>query len=286
MSVATYAAAQLLRVLPRVQITRVVGKLADSSIPAPLSKLVVGLFTKAYDVNVGESVQPSGAFDSFDAFFTRELGPGARPECASAAAIVSPADGRLDAAGPIADGGEFLVKGRPYSAGELLGSEEEATRYRGGQFFIVYLSPRDYHRVHAPVGGTIQRVRSMPGDLFPVNAIGERHIRSLFSINRRVAIPIDSTHHGRVTVVMVGAMIVGRITVTGIEDRDIAVGTHTFSPARAVERSGEVGVFHLGSTAVVFLEKGAPTLSHAFGPIRLGAPMHSIANGSRNGSSS
>lgn len=286
MSVATYAAAQLLRVLPRVQITRAVGKLADSSIPAPLSKLVVGLFTKAYDVNVGESVQPSGAFDSFDAFFTRELVPGARPECSSPTAIVSPADGRLDAAGPVAEGGEFFVKGRPYSAAELLGSEEEAARYRGGQFFIVYLSPRDYHRVHAPVAGTIHRVRSMPGDLFPVNSIGERHIRSLFSINRRVAIPIDSEHHGRVTVVMVGAMIVGRITVTGIDDRDVAVGTHSFEPPRAVERSGEVGVFHLGSTAVVFLEKGAPTLSHAFGPIRLGAPMHQLSNAPRNGTSS
>jgi phosphatidylserine decarboxylase len=276
MSVATYAAAQILRVLPRVPITRAVGRLADASIPSSLSKLVVGLFTKAYDVNVEESVRPDGAFDSFDAFFTRALVPGARPECPSPSAIVSPADGRLDAAGDIAAHGEFFVKGRRYSAAELLGSDQEAARYRGGQFFIVYLSPRDYHRVHAPVGGTIRRVRSMPGDLFPVNSIGERHIRSLFSINRRVAIPIESTEHGLVTGVMVGAMIVGRITVTGIDERDVSVGTHTFDSPRSVARGDEIGVFHLGSTAVVFLEKPSPRLDAPFGSIRLGAPLHSI----------
>ena len=289
MSVATYAAAQLLRVLPRVQITRVVGKLADASIPPQLSKLVVGLFTKAYDVNVGESVRPPGAFDSFDAFFTRALVAGARPECPSQSAIVSPSDGRLDAGGDITEGGSFQVKGRPYSAAELLGSEVEAARYSGGQFFIVYLSPRDYHRVHAPVAGTISRVRSMPGDLFPVNSIGERHIRSLFSINRRVAIPIDSPDHGRVTVVMVGAMIVGRITVTGIEERDVSPGTHVYPEPRVVARGDEIGVFHLGSTAVVFLEKGSTKLTHPLGGIRLGAPVHALSpegDGAPTGSSS
>ncbi|NUP11759.1 MAG: phosphatidylserine decarboxylase [Polyangiaceae bacterium] len=276
MSVATYAAAQLLRVLPRVRITRAVGKLADARIPAPLSKAVVGLFVRAYAVDLTEAIRPDGAFESFDAFFTRELVPGARPACDHPNAIVSPADGRLDALGPVERGGLLRVKGREYSAAELLGDANEAEQYIGGSFAVVYLSPRDYHRVHAPVGGVVSTIRSMPGDLFPVNSIGERHVPSLFSINRRVAIPIDNPQLGRITVVMVGAMIVGRITVIGVDERDVSVGVHDLSPARAIERGDEIGIFHLGSTAVVFAPKGAPVIERPTGVIRLGEALHAV----------
>jgi phosphatidylserine decarboxylase len=274
MSVATFAAAQLLRVLPRVPITRAVGRLADARIPAPLSKAVVNIFSRAYNVDLGEAVRPDGAFDSFDAFFTRTLVEGARPICADPTAIVSPSDGRLEDLGPVSSDGRFRIKGRPYVAAELLGDATEAKRYEGGQYAIIYLSPRDYHRVHAPVGGTIGTVRSMPGDLFPVNSIGEEHVPSLFSINRRVAIVIDSETHGRVTVVMVGAMIVGRITVSVIDERDVPLGVHAIAPARPVERGGEIGIFHLGSTAVIFFEPGVRGLDRAPGPIRLGEALH------------
>jgi len=217
-----------------------------------------------------------GAYESFDAFFTRQLLPGQRPACVSERAIVSPADGNLAALGPVALDGRMTVKGRPYSAAELLGDPREVDRYLGGQFCVVYLSPRDYHRVHAPVAGEIRVVRSLPGDLYPVNSIGEQHVPSLFSINRRVAIPIDSEMWGRVTVVMVGAMIVGRITVSGIDEHDVSVGNHAMQPIRRVERSDEIGVFHLGSTAVVFFPPGAPTIDRPTGPIRLGEALHSV----------
>ncbi len=166
-------------------------------------------------------------------------------------------------------------KGARTAPTKLLGDRAEAAQYEGGSFAVVYLSPRDYHRVHAPVGGTIGTIRSMPGDLYPVNAIGERHVPSLFSINRRVAIPIDSDKHGRVTVVMVGAMIVGRITVSVLPDRDVAIGTHAISPPVRVERGDEVGVFHLGSTAVVFVRPGVPRgeLARALGAVRLGEEL-------------
>src|SRR4029077_6817982 len=148
-------------------------------------------------------------------------------------------------------------------------------RYEGGQFAIVYLSPRDYHRVHAPVAGQITRIRSLPGDYFPVNSIGERHVDSLFSTNRRVAIVIDTPAKGRVTVVMVGAMIVGRITVSAIDARDVPRGNHRIDPPFAIARGDEVGVFHLGSTAVVFVEKGvAPAWRGLSGRrIRMGEPL-------------
>jgi phosphatidylserine decarboxylase len=274
MSVATYAAAQLLRVLPRVRITRAVGKLADARIPSPVSKAVVGLFVRAYDVDLGEAIRPDGAFESFDAFFTRRLVPGARPMTDDASVLVSPADGRLDAYGPVEHGGRIVVKGRPYRVDELVGDADDARRYDGGQYFVVYLSPRDYHRVHAPVGGRISLVRSLPGDLYPVNAIGERHVPQLFAKNRRVAIPIDTASQGRVTVVMVGAMIVGRITVSCLDAHDVPLGNHDLAKPHVVERGEEIGIFHLGSTAVVFVEKGTPAIDHPFGVVRLGAALH------------
>jgi len=147
---------------------------------------------------------------------------------------------------------------------DLVGDPAEAARYEGGQFAIVYLSPRDYHRVHAPIGGRITRVRSLPGDYFPVNSIGERHVPSLFSTNRRVAIVVDTASRGRVTVVMVGAMIVGRITVSAVDARDVPLGDHVIDPPLAVACGDEIGMFHLGSTAVVFVEKGrSPPLRSA-----------------------
>jgi phosphatidylserine decarboxylase len=274
MTVATYAAAQILRVLPRARITRAVGRLCDVRLPAPVSAAVVGLYVKAYQVELAEAVVPEGAFPSFDAFFTRPLRQGARPLCSDPNAIVSPSDGRIESIGPVDETGSFQIKGRHYSAVDLVGDAADAARYHGGQFAVVYLSPRDYHRVHAPAAGAIPLVRSMPGDLYPVNAIGERHIPSLFARNRRVAIVIDTPSLGRVTVVMVGAMIVGRITVTAVAGRDVPIGTHRVDPPLAVERGDEIGIFHLGSTAVVFVEPGvAGRFQAAIGPIRLGEPL-------------
>jgi phosphatidylserine decarboxylase len=157
----------------------------------------------------------------------------------------------------------------------------DARRYHGGQFAVVYLSPRDYHRVHAPVSGRVTVVRSMPGDLYPVNSIGERHVPSLFATNRRVAIVIDTERQGKVTVTMVGAMIVGRITVTGVEGRDVPLGTHVLEPPRRVARGDEIGIFHLGSTAVVFVEPGASPWSRSIGPVLLGEPLVAVGGGAR-----
>jgi phosphatidylserine decarboxylase len=202
-------------------------------------------------------VPPAGSFPSFDAFFTRPLRAGARPLAPDPATFVSPADGRLEDAGPVSAGGRLTIKGRPYAVADLVGDPAEVARYEGGQYAIVYLSPRDYHRVHAPIAGKITLIRSLPGDLYPVNSIGERHVPSLFSTNRRVAIVIDTPDHGRVTVVMVGAMIVGRITVSAVAARDVPLGHHVVEPGLPVGRGDEIGMFHLGSTAVVFAEKGA-----------------------------
>ena len=259
MSALTYAAANVLRLLPRASIGRAMGQLADIRWTPSLGRAVVGAYSRVYDVQLQEAAQSSG-WPSFDAFFTRPLKDGARVIDAAADAVVSPADGRLDSLGVIDARSAFVVKGRPYSVEELVGDAEEAKRYRGGLGCVVYLSPRDYHRVHSPVEGEIRTIRSLPGDYFPVNEMGVAHFPNLFARNRRVAITIDTPAAvglGRVTVVMVAAMIVGRITVSGVEGRDVPMGVHTPRPARPVRRGEEIGMFHLGSTAVVFFEERA-----------------------------
>ena len=272
MTVATYAAAQVLRVLPRTSITRAVGRLCDAHLPTPLVNAAVGLYVRAYRVNLDESVRPEGSFPSFDAFFTRPLREGARPILGSPEALVSPADGRLDDFGPITAGGRLTIKGRDYAVADLVGDPAEVARYEGGQYAIVYLSPRDYHRVHSPAAGKLVCVRSMPGDYYPVNSIGLDHVPNLFVRNRRVALAIDTEAHGRVTVVMVAAMVVGRITVTGIDERDVPYGT--FDVSVDLARGAELGMVHLGSTAVVFFEKkGFSRFVAKEGPVLMGQAL-------------
>jgi phosphatidylserine decarboxylase len=274
MRAVTYATAQILRVLPRARIGRAIGRLAERRWSPPVGRAVVGLYSRVYDVQLGECVQ-NGGWASFDAFFTRRLRDGARQVDPDPHAVVSPADGRIESMGTIDEGGTFVVKGRTYSVAELVGDAQEARRFLGGAGCVVYLSPRDYHRVHAPVAGSISRIRSMPGDYYPVNAIGMRHVTNLFCRNRRVALEIDTASGlGRVTVVMVVAMIVGRITTIGFDAADVPLGDHTFDVPIDVRSGDEIGIFHLGSTAVVLAEKRAagPWLVGE-GPVRYGQAL-------------
>ena len=249
------------------------GALADHAWAAPLGRAVVGLYSRAYDIDTSECRKTEG-WRSFDEFFTRELRGGARPLEGDDRVLVSPADGRVDSMGPISSSSTFLVKGRPYRVDELVGDATEARRYEGGAGCVVYLSPRDYHRVHSPVRGKITEIRSLPGDYYPVNAIGIDHVKDLFAINRRVAICIDTPDDvglGRVTVVMVAAIVVGRISVTGIDAQDVPLGLHRMSPGLEIERGDELGIFHLGSTAVVFVEpQAAGRWLASEGPIQYG----------------
>jgi phosphatidylserine decarboxylase len=219
---------------------------------------------------MGEVAEQNGPYTSFDAFFTRLLRQGARE--ISSDPLVSPADGALLARGPVDDAPRILVKGRPYSVGELIGDETDALRYKRGQFAVIYLSPRDYHRVHSPVDGEITLVRAIPGDLFPVNSIGERHIPRLFVRNNRVTIVIDTEDLGRVSVVMVGAVIVGRISVNVISAPAPAPGVHSITPPRPVQRGDEIGIFHLGSTVVMLFEPGLG-IARPVGVVRYGQSL-------------
>ena len=286
MSAVTYATAQILRALPRERIGRAIGRLADRQWSPPVARAVVGLYSRLYDVRLDECLD-ADRWASFDAFFTRRLREGVRRIDPDPANVTSPADGRVEAIGVVEPGGTLVVKGRPYAVAELVGDHQEALRFVGGAACVVYLSPRDYHRVHAPVGGHIRRIRSMPGDFYPVNAIGVRHVANVFCRNRRVAIEIDAPL-AKVTVVMVVAMIVGRITTVGVDARDVPLGDHRFDPPIRVDRGQEIGVFHLGSTAVVLAEKpvrgswGIASGGEGSGQVRYGQALLR-APGSGNG---
>jgi phosphatidylserine decarboxylase len=268
-SAATFAAAQLVRALPRLQLSRMVGRLCEQSLPAPVSRALTGAYARIYGIDLGEAAPQSGPYPTFDAFFTRQLRPGAR--LVDDSPVVSPADGQLEATGSVARSSTLEVKGKPYEVGELLGDASDAARYGGGSFAVIYLSPRDYHRVHSPVDGSITVVRSVAGDLLPVNAIGERFPR-LFVRNHRVTILVETQALGRVSIVMVGAMVVGRISVTALGGRAVPVGTHALSPAWPIQRGEEIGMFHLGSTVVMLLEPGLG-ITRGLGKVRFGEAL-------------
>ena len=210
---------------------------------------------RVYDVDLSEVIVPEGGFRTFDEFFTRRLVEGARVVDPDPAALVSPADGRLEDLGAISTDGELIVKGQPYTAADLLGDAATAAAYEGGHYFIVYLSPRDYHRVHAPTCGSVQCVRYVPGTLYPVNRIGTDHIPQLFARNERLAIVQEGNVHGTVTTIMVGAIGVGRIGLSFDEvetNRGHEPGLRSYADSPIPrDRGDELGVFHMGSTAIV-----------------------------------
>lgn len=256
------AAASLLHLLPRGRITRALGRFTEARIPLPLLRPVLALYSRAYDVALDEAVVPAGGFRSFNEFFTRQLRDGIHRVDADPAAVVSPADGRLDDAGPVTRDRRFTVKGQEYDAATLLDDAAAARAYEGGHYFIVYLSPRDYHRVHSPVAGRVREVRHIPGDLFPVNAMGVRTVPGLFARNERVVVHVD-TALGPAAVVFVGAFVVGKITLTidapprpGLGGR-AAVRRFPEAEGPALAKGDELGAFQLGSTVVVLLGPAA-----------------------------
>ncbi|MDP3279106.1 MAG: archaetidylserine decarboxylase [Deltaproteobacteria bacterium] len=260
------AAARLLHLLPRERITRAIGKLTEARVPRPLLDNVLSVYRKAYNVNMDEAVVPEGGFETFNQFFTRELKQGARPIDPREDVLVSPADGRFDDAGALDLQTRFTIKNNPYDAASLLESDEDARAFAGGSFGIVYLSPRDYHRVHTPDALTVDRVRHIPGLLYPVNDFGVRHVPGLFARNERVVVFGTSPAFGRIAVVFVGAMVVGRIELVIDGPARPPIGGPTaersLAPATQLARGDELGAFLLGSTVVLLVQPPSDGMTH------------------------
>jgi len=218
-------------------------------------------FIQRYGVDMSEALEENPrAYAHFNDFFTRALKPDARPLDASADSIVCPADGAISQLGAIEDGRIFQAKGQLYTTRELLGgSEALAAEFDQGQFATVYLSPKDYHRVHMPFGGQLRTTVAIPGDLFSVNTATANQVPRLFSRNERL-VAIFDTDIGPMAVVLVGAMIVAGIeTVWGGEVAPIkrTIQTRDFRPRAPItlNKGEEMGRFKLGSTAIVLFGK-------------------------------
>jgi len=266
----------LQHILPQHALSRFAGSLASSRTPWLRDRLI-RRFVDAYGVDLSEAARGIGEFASFNDFFTRELKPGARALADSAAFILSPADGAVSQLGPVTGGRIIQAKGRDYSVAEILGcSSAEAARFEGGRFMTIYLSPKDYHRVHMPATGTLTQTSYIPGDLFSVNTATADGVDRLFARNERLSCRFDGPD-GHFASVMVGAMIVAGIDTVWPN----AFRTHVAAPvhedfsgkAHSFVAGDEMGRFYLGSTVVLLFEPGRAEWLEGFkpgDPLRMG----------------
>ena len=221
--------------------------------------------------------RPIDAFERFDDFFTRPLLDGLRPVDERAGVVVSPVDGVVSEVGRAHAGRMIQAKGLDYSVEGLLGDAERARTFLDGSYATLYLAPKDYHRIHAPVAGKVVGYRHIPGAFYPVNQLSVRTVPGLFSINERVISYVES-EVGLVAVVKVAATGVGNISLS----YDPRVRSHSgpdgsarsYRPEIDVARGQELGMFHLGSTVIVLFEPGRVELELAPGQVvRVGAAI-------------
>ena len=264
-------------VLPHRLLSSLARSLAYSTRPGT-KQWLIDTVTRKFGVDLSEAAESDPtAYPSFNAFFTRALKPGARVADPDPRALVMPADGRISQCGDIVDGRIFQAKGQSFTAAELLGDEADAAPFVDGTYATVYLSPRDYHRVHMPWTGTLRETVHVPGRLFSVGTDAVASVPRLFARNERLVCHFD-TDFGPMASVMVGALLVSGVETvwSGVEipaygDR---ITRKDYRGERIVlERFGEMARFNYGSTVIVLLPKGVATLDPALraeSPVRLG----------------
>ncbi len=227
-------------------------------LPGPLARFSIQKFAEAYHIRIDEAEKPVDQYKSIGDFFVRRLKPGLRPLAESP--ILHPADSRIAQIGEIKDGKCIQAKDRWYSVADICGDFEVAKKYQDGLFVTYYLCPTDYHRVHSPVEGEIEKLRHLPGHLWPVNEWSTQNIENLFGVNERVVLEIKG-RMGDCLLVFVGATNVGQIRVNF--DPDIITNTtgdreprvKTYTPAIPLKRGDELGAFYMGSTVVMIYPK-------------------------------
>ncbi len=271
-------------IAPKQWLTIVAGKLAHWQ-AGRLTTLFIRWFARKYQVNIQEAANPDFAsYSSFNLFFTRALKPGARP--LADADFICPVDGAISQFGAIFAGQIFQAKGHQYSAQALVGGDISlAARFNNGQFACLYLSPRDYHRIHMPCDGQLLQMVYVPGELFSVNPLTAAHVPGLFARNERVVCTFESTQHGRFVMVLVGATIVGSMATVWHEAQDGMINpprpgkilTWDYSNRFIRLKKGEeMGRFLLGSTVVMLFEKDVLSFHRSWQagkPVRLGEAM-------------
>ncbi|PKF50132.1 archaetidylserine decarboxylase [Enterovibrio nigricans] len=260
--------------MPKHLLTRLVGKLASAK-AGFLTTAVIKWFTRQYKVEMSEAKNPDPAsYPTFNDFFVRELQDGARPLNADTNVLSHPADACVSQAGPIKEGRLIQAKGHTFDACELLGGDMKlAEEFADGEFATLYLSPRDYHRVHMPCDGTLRQMIYVPGDLFSVNPLTAENVPNLFARNERVVCIFD-TVFGPMAQVLVGATIVGSIetvwvgTVTPPTGQSVRRWDYPAEGDQAItlKKGEEMGRFKLGSTVINLFSKNAITFDESIIP--------------------
>lgn len=268
-------------VLPHRLLSAIARSAAYSQDPW-LKQALIDTVVRRFGVDLEEAAQPDAkAYPSFNAFFTRELKPGARTPDPDPRALLMPADGHVSQLGAIeADGRIFQAKGRSFTAAELLGDVQAARVFAGGSYATVYLSPRDYHRVHMPWTGTLRETVHVPGRLFSVGTAAVRGVPRLFARNERLVCHFD-TDFGPMASVMVGALLVSGVETvwSGVEIPDYAdeiIRKDWRGKGIVLQRFAEMARFNYGSTVIVLLPPGAATLAPglaAESPVKLGQAL-------------
>ena len=263
--------------LPHRLMSAAARKLAYSRNPA-IKQWLIDTVTRKFKVDLAEAAEPDPtAYPTFNAFFTRALKPGARIADADPRALLMPADGHISQCGDIVNGNIFQAKGQSFTAAELLGDEAGAAPFADGLFATVYLSPRDYHRVHMPWAGTLRETVHVPGRLFSVGTDAVTSVPRLFARNERLVCHFD-TDFGPMCQVMVGALLVSGVETVWSGVEIPAYGdriTHKDYRGQniALDRFAEMARFNYGSTVITLLPKGVATLSPTLTsetPVQLG----------------
>ena len=268
-------------IIPKQAITALAGKLAQAE-AGKLTTAVICWFVKRYQVNMAEADQSDITdYKSFNEFFTRPLRAGARP--LAKAEFVCPVDGAISQFGDIKADQIYQAKGHQYSTLAMLaGDTKLAKQFENGHFTTLYLSPKDYHRIHMPCAATLKSMTYVPGDLFSVNPLTAQNVPGLFARNERVICEFDSTH-GTFVLILVGATIVGSMATTwhGVVNppRVGRVTTWTYEDQTIKFKQGEeMGRFLLGSTGVMLFPKDTLKFNSNWKPtksIQLGEKMAS-----------
>lgn len=280
-------------ITPKHLLSRLVGKLAAAELGG-FTTFLIKLFIKQYNVDMSEALYSDPThYRSFNAFFTRPLKPEVRTVDTRENVLIQAVDGTVSQFGDIESDSIFQAKGHNFSLTSLLGGKPElATPFKDGKFATIYLAPRDYHRIHMPVEGTLTDMVYVPGELFSVNPLTAQNIPSLFARNERVVALFD-TPVGKMAMVLVGATIVASIetvwagTVSPPTGKNVQHWTYEKDTEASVQlaKGDELGRFKLGSTIVVCFEKDMIDFD-ALAPgqvTRLGEPMAFTANDSASG---
>ncbi len=247
-------------ILPHHFLSKVMAKFTHSEIKV-WKNLMISQIIKFYGINMSEAKEQNiNNFASFNHFFTRELKQGARPITSIANAIACPADGAVSQAGLIKQGDIFQAKGKSFTALDLLGGDPKvAEPFENGSFTTIYLSPKDYHRLHMPIKGTLTEMIHIPGRLFSVNGATVNSVPGLFARNERVACLFD-TELGPMALILVGAIFVSSIETTwhGVVTPPSIESVRSWKyqdDAPVIDKGKEMGRFNMGSTIIVLFGK-------------------------------